>query len=173
MTLVTERDEHDSNPLWIGPRKRGTYAGNATGVAFGPPSAGTSALAEPPPLPVDEHWPREVDLILSAIEAGRGLSVATDRRQSTRQPHRTRATLKLFSDTEDTAPWVLFTRDIDPRGVGFITRHRLPLGYGGVVTLALPDGRELRANCTLLRCREATSGWFEGALYFNRPQPLE
>jgi hypothetical protein len=26
-------------------------------------------------------------------------------------------------------------------------------------------------HCTLLRCREAAPGWFEGSVYFNREQP--
>jgi hypothetical protein len=46
----------------------------------------------------------------------------------------------------------------------------LPLGYGGIVELATPDGETVRAHCTLLRCRMAAPGWYEGALYFNRPQ---
>jgi hypothetical protein len=116
-------------------------------------------------------WPAEVDLILSALEAGRANSLP-DRRGTAREPYRVRASLRLFSDLEDAAPWILFTRDVDTRGVGFITRHRLPLGYGGVIRLTLPDGRELEASCTLLRCRQAAPGWYEGALYFNRAQQV-
>lgn len=116
-------------------------------------------------------WPPEVDMILSAIEAGRGFD-PSDRRGGSRQPYRTMAMLRLFSDLDDTDPWQLYTRDVDMRGVGFITRHRLPLGYGGIVRLTLADDRELQAHCTLLRCREAAPGWYEGALCFNRPQEI-
>jgi hypothetical protein len=116
-------------------------------------------------------WPAEAGLILSALECGRGLAI-TDRRAASRRPLRTKASLKLFSDTTDNEPWILFTRDVDTRGFGFITRHRLPLGFGGMITLTLPNGRELRTHCTLLRCREAAPGWFEGALSFNRPQKV-
>ena len=50
-----------------------------------------------------------------------------DRRLRSRTPYRVRAELKLFSDPAEAAPWLLFTRDIDAKGVGFITAHRLPL----------------------------------------------
>jgi len=116
-------------------------------------------------------WPPEVDLIISAIEAGRA-NAFSDRRNGSRSPYRTQAVLRLFSDLPETDPWTLYTRDLDARGVGFITRHRLPLGYGGMIRLALPNGQILEAHCTLLRCREAAPGWFEGALYFNRDQEV-
>ncbi len=61
-------------------------------------------------------------------------------------------------------------RDINPQGLGFVTRHRLPLGYGGILTIPTPSGKPAKVDCTLLRCREAVQGWFEGGMYFNRPQ---
>ena len=130
----------------------------------------------------DELWPAEVDLILSALDAGHSVSLShsmaasstqddsLDRRLRSRTPYRVRAELKLFSDPPDAAPWLLFTRDIDAKGVGFITAHRLPLGYGGWIELFTPRGEKVRVNCTLFRCREAAPGWYEGALYFNREQ---
>lgn len=117
------------------------------------------------------EWPAEVDLIISALEAGRATAFA-DRRGNSRMPYRTHAVVRLFSDLPETDPWTLYTRDMDGRGVGFITRHRLPLGYGGMIRLTLPNGQILEAHCTLLRCREAAPGWFEGALYFNREQDV-
>lgn len=117
-------------------------------------------------------WPAEADLIISALDAGRAGGIP-DRRRVRRVPYRVPAILRLFSDLPDTDPWTLYTRDIDRRGVGFITRHRLPLGYGGMIRLPLPDGDFLEAHCTLLRCREAAPGWYEGALYFNREQELD
>jgi hypothetical protein len=114
-------------------------------------------------------WPAEVDLILSAMEAAEGVHAA-ERREHTRKPYRVRAALRLFSDLPETPLWTLYTRDVNARGLGFITRHRLPLGYGGWVELSTPRGRKLRIHCTLFRCREAVQGWFDGALYFNREQ---
>ena len=68
--------------------------------------------------------------------------------------------------------WRLYTRDASARGIGFVTRERLPLGYGGVVQLPSLNGRPLEINCTLFRCRDIGNGWFEGALHFNREQWL-
>ena len=117
----------------------------------------------------DPPWPPEVDLILSAMEAAEGTKAA-DRREHDRRIYRVRAELKLFSDPPGSAPWLLYTRDVNARGLGFITPHRLPLGYGGWVELMTPRGRKMRIHCTLFRCREAVKGWFDGALYFNREQ---
>ena len=115
-----------------------------------------------------ELWPPEVDLILSAMDAAS--HPENDGRRDSRLAYRVRAELKLFADDADQTPWVLYTRDVDPRGVGFITPHRLPLGYGGWVELLTPRGRKQRISCTLYRCRQAVPGWYEGALYFNREQ---
>jgi hypothetical protein len=115
-----------------------------------------------------ELWPPEVTMILSAMEAT--AKPASDGRAYQRLAYRVRAELKLFADTLDQAPYVLYTRDVDPRGLGFITPHRLPLGYGGWVELLTPRGRKSRIACTLYRCRQVVPGWYEGALYFNREQ---
>ena len=139
--------------------------------------------AKPPPVPPAEaDWPPQVDLILSAIEAGQfsgGTQQAEtplrpgqpERRRTKRAPYRVRAHLRLFSDQPGDTGRVIYTRDVHPRGLGFITSHRLPLGHGGVVELPTPAGKIVSIPCTLLRCREAAPGWFEGSVYFNRDQP--
>ncbi len=117
---------------------------------------------------VEPSWPAEVEFILSALEAGR--HNATDRRQRGRRRYRVRAELQLFADGAGAEPWVLYTRDVNEQGLGFITSHRLPLGYGGRLRLTAPGGDSVVVECVLLRCREAVSGWYEGSLYFNRAQ---
>ena len=107
-------------------------------------------------------------MILSAMETVS--SPGHENRQNDRLSYRVRAELKLFADGASEALWVLYTRDVDPRGLGFITPHRLPLGYGGWVELLTPRGRKSRIDCTLYRCRQVIPGWYEGALYFNREQ---
>jgi hypothetical protein len=119
--------------------------------------------------PTTDLLPREVELVMSAMEAGRYAS--QERRSMRRVTYRTRAQLRLFSDAHAGRPWTLYTRDVNRRGLAFLTPHRLPLGYGGVLDIAGPDGRWLAISCTLLRCREASPGWFEGSVYFNRDQP--
>jgi hypothetical protein len=127
-----------------------------------------------------EGWPAQAELVLSALEAGQFAGpggahtgqAGPNRRALPRRRLRVKAALRLFSDGDHTPPRMLFTRDVHARGLGFITPHRLPLGHGGVVELPTADGgRTVSVACTLLRCREAAPGWFEGSLYFNRDQP--
>ncbi len=119
---------------------------------------------------IEEHvLPAEVELVMSALEAGapRGHG---DLRSCVRLRYRVVASLQLFSDPPGSAPREIYTRDIGPRGMGFVSPGRLPLGSGGIIELVDPDGQTVRVHCTLLRCREAAPGWYEGALYFNREQ---
>lgn len=130
-----------------------------------PPTEDDAAEGEP--------WPAMAELILSAMDSGRHLGAggAESRRALQRIPHRVRGRLRLFSDAPHHGPRVIYTRDAHARGLGFITPHRLPLGYGGFVEFQGPDGRPRRIQCTLHRCREAAPGWYEGAVCFNREQP--
>lgn len=107
-------------------------------------------------------------MILSAMEAVP--KPGMEKRAHQRLNYRVQAKLTLFADGPMAEPWTLYTRDVDPRGLGFISRDRLPLGYGGWVDVQTPNGRTTRIACTLYRCREAIPGWYEGALYFNREQ---
>lgn len=113
--------------------------------------------------------PDEVSMLCSALETGQ--HAAAERRTRRRRTYRTAARLRLFSDASGAEPTLVYTRDVDLRGVGFITRRRLPLGYGGLIELPSPDGRLIRIHGTLIRCRLAAPGWYEGAVSFNREQP--
>jgi hypothetical protein len=114
-------------------------------------------------------WQPQADMVLSALEAA---SWADDRRKQPRIAYRVKATLKLFADGSDEPARILYTRDVNHRGIGFVTRDRLPLGYGGILNLPSPQAptKMLSIQCTLFRCRPAASGWYEGALQFNRDQ---
>ncbi len=113
--------------------------------------------------------PPDAAMVMSALEAGRQGRI--ERRVARRVPYRVSTLFRLFSDDIGTQPKVLFTRDINRRSLGFVTASRLPLGYGGIVDLPDDFGNLIGVHCTLLRCREAAPGWFEGAVYFNREQP--
>ena len=121
-----------------------------------------------PEVTQQSEWPHEVDMILSAMEVAG--SKARDRRAKRRNDYRGRAELRLFSQPPLSPPTPIFTRDLDAKGIGFITQERLPLGYGGTVELRLPTGQLIKAACTIYRCRETIHGWFEGALHFTRDQ---
>ncbi len=114
-----------------------------------------------------QDWPAQVELIMSALDTGQ---YDANRRKARRSTYRVKARLRLFSDPAVSSPWVIYTRDVHARGLGFISPHRLPLGYGGVIELPGPEGGVITVNCTLSRCRETAPGWYEGSLYFNREQ---
>ena len=130
------------------------------------PTAHRGTTTPAPPEPA--QFPAEVDFIMSAMQAARGAS--PERRSTDRLQHRVVGRLRLFSDRREADPWEIFSRDASPRAMGFITRHRLPLGYGGVLKMVGPDGAEMALECTVNRCRETVHGWFEGSLSFNREQ---
>jgi hypothetical protein len=158
------------------PRKTKNAAAKAPVVAKAAKTAAPQAVKYPAvtvPRTSMEDWPPQAELILSAIEAGQhrmGYNAGADRRTSKRVSFRVRAQLRLYSDNPGDTARVVYTRDIHARGLGFITPHRLPLGHGGLVDLPTPTGKIVSIPCTLLRCREAAPGWYEGSVYFNREQ---
>ena len=113
--------------------------------------------------------PKEVDFILSALEAAH-LAPEHDRRSQSRKSIRTTADLQLYSDRPGAAPRELYTRDASSRSMGFISKHRLPLGYGGRLLLQGPHGEDLDIACTVIRCQQTVNGWYEGSMSFNREQ---
>jgi hypothetical protein len=116
---------------------------------------------------IDPSWPPEVALIITALAAGRW---AEERREMPRVPYHVKAALRLYADEPGAHEKYLYTNNVSPRGLGFLTRHRLPLGYGGTVEIPMPENRTMTVHCTMLRCRQAAPGWYEGALHFVRDQ---
>lgn len=115
-----------------------------------------------------QPFPREVEFVISALEAGPRPN--RDRHKLPRTIYRVQATLRLFSDKPESAPTILYTRHVNPQAVGFLTARRLPLSHGGILYITSPTQRLMQVYCTILRCREAAPGWYEGAVYFNRQQ---
>jgi hypothetical protein len=113
--------------------------------------------------------PPEVEFLISALEvAPRPL---VERQQLKRTRYRVAASMRLFSDPLDEPRAVVYTRHVNEKAVGFVTQTPLALSHGGVIEMQMPDGRTESIGCTVIRCRQAAPGWYEGAVYFNRPQP--
>ena len=113
-------------------------------------------------------FPADIEFVISALEAGPKPLI--DRQKMKRSQYRVRATLKLFSDPPEARPALLYTRNVTSQALAFLTADALTLSHGGVLRIPAPSGEILKFNCTVLRCREAAPGWFEGAVYFNREQ---
>lgn len=118
----------------------------------------------------DSPFPNEVDFILSALEAGPRPPV--ERQRLVRSVYRTRAILRLYSDPPNGRPHMLYTRDVSMGALGFLSGRPVTLSHGGIVKIRSPFGKVMDIACTVLRCREVVPGWYEGAVYFNRPQNL-
>lgn len=112
--------------------------------------------------------PAEADFILSALEAARAPVI--DRRAVPRLVLRTVAELQLYSDRPGAEPWAIYVRDATTRGLGCISRRRLPLGNGGHLQIFGPNDEQLSIACTIRRCIETVNGWYQGSLSFNREQ---
>ena len=126
--------------------------------------------------PQDADLERHARLILSAMHAGMGAERTREGRYERRKagrrrrPFETAARLRLWADGPGAEPWFLYVRNAEPRGLGFICPDRLPLGYGGSLSLIGPNGSRLEADVTLVRCSNCPGGWYEGALTFTRRQ---
>ena len=134
--------------------------------------ADTTTAATPPtpatPSAVTDV-PADVAMVMSAMEAGRFDAGARDRRAGRRRATRASAVLRLYADAGHAT--VVYTRDVTGRNVGFLSRSRLPLGYGGTIELPPPHGRGGEAvpvACVLLRCTPAAGGFYDCCAAFNR-----
>ncbi|QOV89630.1 hypothetical protein [Humisphaera borealis] len=112
-------------------------------------------------------WPREVNLIMSSLDAAQ-CRAGHERRERARRRYRVAVRVRLFGMPQDLPPQVLYSRDLHTRGMGFVTREMLPVGRGGAVEIPTADGAPLRASITVVRCRDIGLGWFEGSLHFVR-----
>jgi hypothetical protein len=117
---------------------------------------------------VAEPFPADVEFVISALEAGPRPLI--ERHKLRRTPYRVRAMLRLFSDSTGQPPCLLYTRHVNSQAMGFLSAKYLPLSHGGILRIPA-QGKLLEIYCTILRCREAAPGWYEGAVYFNRQQP--
>ena len=119
---------------------------------------------------VDESdvWPPDVRLVLASLE--RTPRVRDDRRAIPRIRYRARAGLKLHSAKGGEPPHELYIRDVNHRGLGFVTAHRLATAHGGALHVPTPSGTIRTIGCVVLRCREVAPGWYEAAVSFNREE---
>ncbi|HEX8913312.1 MAG TPA: hypothetical protein VF796_13205 [Humisphaera sp.] len=119
------------------------------------------------PLLAAADWPREAFVVSTALDAAHGK--VADRRASARRLFRVTAKLQLFRDVLTGSDGItLYTRNADPRGIGFICQAPLPVGAGGWAEIPAADGTTVRVACTVTRCRTASPGWYEGGIHFTR-----
>src|SRR5690349_15962261 len=82
-----------------------------------------------------DDLPAEVRLMISAFDAAS--SMLPDRRRAPRCSYRFRTLICLVGEPPGAPPHVVFTRDINEWGLGFLTRDNLPLARAGRIDLPL------------------------------------
>jgi hypothetical protein len=124
----------------------------------------TKKLEEP-----QEISPAAASRAIEAIASGRVPRI--ERRRVSRACYRTQAWLQPVDETGALRCPVVFSRDLDGFGMGFIAHHDLsPLDLA-MLCLPAGNGQPVRIKCHIRRSREFASGWFEGAVEFTVPQP--
>jgi len=115
-------------------------------------------------LTMTESWPWE------AVESIFSLGIAEKNVVEKRGVRRSSYAVKARVALEGTlnGPGVGYTHSISPAGVGFVMDRGLDVGARGTICLAAPDGKEVRVEMRIRRCRRLMSGWFEISAEFQR-----
>jgi hypothetical protein len=97
---------------------------------------------------------------------------AQDRRRLPRARYEVTATLS--TEGEEATEFVLYTRDVNSTGSGFIApvdMFSVGAATNAPVTIAIPtpDGQVRHVRCQVQRAREIGEGWVEGYVSFNEP----
>jgi hypothetical protein len=93
-----------------------------------------------------------------------------ERRQVRRARYQTQAWLQPYDETGAIRSPLIFTRDLDPHGLGFIARQDLAVLGRAVLHLPATRGGTVRLRCRLRRSRDISNRWFEGVVQFEQEQ---
>jgi hypothetical protein len=93
-----------------------------------------------------------------------------ERRHVSRARYQTRAWVQPYDETGAIRSPVIFTRDLDPHGLGFIARQDLAVLGRAVLHLPACNGATVRVRCRIRRSRDIAKGWFEGVVQFDHEQ---
>jgi hypothetical protein len=120
-------------------------------------------------LPVQddlEPWPPEAREMMSRLSDS--FPPMMERRRIPRKRYRVEASIVLLHGKQDEQDMKLYTRDINPWALGFISPHALPAYEHAMVQMPGMDGRMLRIKCLIRRCTSLEAGWFQGVIDFER-----
>lgn len=93
-----------------------------------------------------------------------------ERRVVSRARYQTKAWLEPYDETGAIRSPAIFTRDLDPHGLGFIARHDLAVLHRAVLHLPACNGATVAVRCRVRRSRDIARGWFEGVVEFEHEQ---
>ena len=115
--------------------------------------------------------PREIDSVIAAVSSNTGVP-EEERRGGARADYRVDAHLRLLPEVNGEGERVVYTRDVDEWGIGFVTAFAFAPGRKAIIRLQAPCGKEILRRCTVLRCREILPGWFESAVALDEFETL-
>ena len=115
--------------------------------------------------------PEDVREVIGMLSGRAPSRAVVERRQTPRHDHQVRAAMEI-DDSVQRSRQTIYTRDVSSWGVGFVCRIPLPPGSNAMLHIDGAHGRPLRLMCCVLRCREVTPGWFEGAALLFREEPM-
>ena len=121
---------------------------------------GASAVA-------DEKWPADVREILARLDGS--FPKMHDRRIIPRWLFHAEGFLTI----DHSARHQLWTRDINPWNVGYVSREPLSVASHGTLRLEIPGDEVLVVSAQVKRSREFELGWYEGYLNFMETVPAD
>jgi hypothetical protein len=135
---------------------RGSWSGGAAAGSGGAAARGA--------------WSADAVAAVAALRAQGGAPF--ERRNERRVRYEVWATLVTEGQPYDgTPPRVIYTRDAEPRAVGFVTSEPIDAGSRATFHVTGPDGRPLALTCHVRRCRAFRPGWYEGVLLLADAEP--
>jgi hypothetical protein len=123
-------------------------------------------------LPVQDDlapWPAEAREMMSRLNDS--FPPMMERRRIPRKRYRVEARVALVHAEADAQEMKLYTRDINPWALGFISPHALPAYEHAIIHMPGEDGTILRIKCLIRRCRSFAPGWHQGVIDFEREYP--
>ena len=120
---------------------------------------------------VTAELPEDVREVIAMLGGAEPAPALVERRRSERLPHHVPAAMEI-DDALQRSRQTIYTRDVSSWGVGFLSRMPLPVGSNAMLHIDGMHGRPLKLMCCVLRCREVTPGWFEGAAVLFREEPM-
>jgi hypothetical protein len=113
------------------------------------------------------RWPSEVAAAFLVLDASKPEADGMERRKTPHTRYNVRATLELSHGGGNI---IIYSRDLNPYAVGFMTNVPLALGKRGTLHIYGPGNVPCRVECDVYRCREFIPGWFEAAAHFRGKQ---
>lgn len=120
------------------------------------------------PIQLHPELPPAAGMAIEKIASGQMPRI--DRRRVPRRICRTRAWLEPLDHTGPLRNPIIYTRDVDQFGAGYIAQHDVSAVGKAILHLPITGSRPMRLPCTVRRCRELMNGWFEGVVDFKDVQ---